>query len=620
MQRYKLAGCAAFLLLAVSSPGRSDDTIASPPATAVNSRVTAQIARLSSPDPDVRADAVVRLTNLRDAAWPVLRHEVQTASPQLRNEIDRVLLHIPWIKQGDNDLVVQAFTQYAEKDADERCGVIRQFWSARVVLQQGAAPTEALLRIVLNDPCGAVRWEAAKAMVSTLDADPALAGELVGLVDGTRPDPHGYIAPNQNAPLIAIAGWALHHSKPAACTANMEKALALEEEHPSAFRGQMDFVFTWLEERASMLRQHQRLIHLLRMQADRTPWEIPEPEDLDDLGMEFVEMQQVPTSVIDLFAAQADFGPDAGFKDDLLIYREYFTHPELVYTLSRLAERSGHYALAAILADTALLMNGTNGLGHFEVGWYLVSHRWNQLADRELKWSLALGGVAESVIYRELAISADQRTDDLAAGKYLEAALQKLSDSSSLFGTRDGKRMTPDDAWADVYCHYMRAAQQSNDLAGIKTNLEKILGNDEGQKVLANTPSMAADVVPALQRLGRNELADKIFDTAFVALQEKVTADPTDPMPKNNLAWLCVCAGKKLDEAARLAEQAVALSPGEGAYLDTQAEVFMRLGQPARAVENEIKALEDRPDDVYMAKQLARFRAAAAQKQKAKKE
>jgi hypothetical protein len=591
MQRYKLAGCAAVFLLALSSTSRGDNEILGP-VSEQDPRIAKLLARLSDPDPSNRGDACQRLINLGEAARPTLRRALPTASPQTRAEIDRVLLHVPWIRPGDNGLVEQAFRGYADLDAEQRCNAIDTFWSPGQT-----APVSALLRIVLNDPCTAVRWQAAGAIIS-LEEDDALSKELVDLATGAEPAPQAYVSPAQNAPLLALAGWALQKT-PARCQELLEKSLALETDHPSAFRGQMDFVFNWLCDRAETQHQHARLIQLLREQANRTP----------------CNDEKVPEAVSDLFAAQADFGPDAGFTDDLRTYREYFTNPEMIYTISRLAARRNHPVLAEILADLALSLNGTSLGDHFRAGRFLAQHEWNLAAEREFKLCLHLPGGNISDVYFNLSALADERTDDLASAQYLEIGLTKLINSGGMHQVDRFGRETPwspDAAWAEVWWHYLRAAQQSHDVPAIQANLDKLLGTDNGAKVLTETPGMAADIVPALQNLKRNDLADTLFDAAHAALLAKVNGDPQAPGPKNNLAWLCACTGKNLDEAARLAGEAVALAPDEGAYLDTQAEVFMRMGQPARAAEIEARAIQAKPEDVYMAKQLERFRTAAA--------
>jgi tetratricopeptide (TPR) repeat protein len=167
---------------------------------------------------------------------------------------------------------------------------------------------------------------------------------------------------------------------------------------------------------------------------------------------------------------------------------------------------------------------------------------------------------------------------------------------------------------AEVEWHYLRAFRLAHDQPAMQKHLEKLLTMDQDQQVLQKDPGMAADIVPALQDLGRGEQADRIFDAAYQALLDKVTAAPADPMPKNNLAWLCACSGKKLDEAVKYADQAVALDPEDAACLDTQAEAYFRTGRAREALEIETRALEFKPDDLYMARQVERFRAAAARK------
>ena len=63
-----------------------------------------------------------------------------------------------------------------------------------------------------------------------------------------------------------------------------------------------------------------------------------------------------------------------------------------------------------------------------------------------------------------------------------------------------------------------------------------------------------------------------------------------------------------LPEALTAAERAVALSPKETGILDTLAEVHFRMGNAAKAIEVETKALALQPDDNYLKGQIARFK------------
>ena len=547
------------------------------------------VSQLSDADPSVRADAVQKLIKLGDDAGPALRREVSTATPQVRCEIDRVLLHLPWFKSSDSDLMEKMFTGYAELDAESRCTAI-DGWLGQY--QSAASP--GFLRVLLNDPSPAVRWEAADALRITLDDDPATATQLLQRLDGNQPPHQDYLPPIENAPLLAAAGWGCRMIAPKRATALMEQARRMEQEHPSAFRGQMDFVFLWLVDRANLVKDHVKVVTLYRQQADRAGWN-------DD---------RVPDAVTNLFAAQADYGPTEGFTADLQTYQRYFTHPEMVYCLARLAQRKGHAIAAYVLNDAALVMGGISADLHFNAGTFLLDHDWAQPAERELNWALAFSDGNSVNICFKLSALADERDDDLAAARYMETGLLKLPDPRELVQTNrygQSSPWSPDEAWAEVHWHYLRAARDSGDSSQEKLHLDKLLAMDQDVQILHKDPGMAADIVPALQAQGRNDQADKIFDAAYRDLREKVLAAPEEPMPKNNLAWLCACSGKKLEEAVALANEAVSADPENAACLDTQAESYMRMGQPAKALEIETRALAAKPDDVYMEKQIVRF-------------
>ena len=291
-----------------------------------------------------------------------------------------------------------------------------------------------------------------------------------------------------------------------------------------------------------------------------------------------------------------------GFYDNLCSYQEYFGHAEMMYVMGRIALRRGHPYLSTAINGVALAINGTSFDDHFEVADFLGEHEWNDAAERELHWCLYLAHGQSPIVYARLASVAERRDDDQAAAQYMEIALQQAKDQRLPF-TADA-----DQASAAVQWHYLRAARLANDQKSERAHLEKLLALDQDAQVLNKDPGMAADIVPALQDLGRINQADKIFDAAYHDLHEMVLNAPADAMAKNNLAWLCACSGKRLEEAATTAGQAVAAQPEDSACLDTLAETYARLGQPAKALELEQHALQNKPEDVYMRRQVQRFR------------
>jgi tetratricopeptide (TPR) repeat protein len=94
-------------------------------------------------------------------------------------------------------------------------------------------------------------------------------------------------------------------------------------------------------------------------------------------------------------------------------------------------------------------------------------------------------------------------------------------------------------------------------------------------------------------------------------MKKKLDADPRDPDKLNSIAWLCAECGRKLPEAKQWAEQAAAVLPNNAAILDTLADTNFRLGRYDDAVRIETQASHLDPNDVFMRKQVERFRAAA---------
>ena len=87
-----------------------------------------------------------------------------------------------------------------------------------------------------------------------------------------------------------------------------------------------------------------------------------------------------------------------------------------------------------------------------------------------------------------------------------------------------------------------------------------------------------------------------------------MTASPKDPQPLNSLAWMCAVCGEELAEAERASRRAIELAPDNIALLDTAAEVQFRLGRADEAIKLETQALELKPDDPVLQRQLERFK------------
>jgi tetratricopeptide (TPR) repeat protein len=201
----------------------------------------------------------------------------------------------------------------------------------------------------------------------------------------------------------------------------------------------------------------------------------------------------------------------------------------------------------------------------------------------------------------------------LAAGRPALAAdcLQHAIDRQDgpIARTRSGHSevWTLEDQQACVYWYYLLDARYRRDAEAVRKFARLVLdsGSTEGSTFL--------DVYPDLPSAATATEIDAYFDRCFERARTRLAEAPDDPMYANDIAWLCARSGRRLDEAVGWAQHANTIMPGEAAYLDTLAEAKFRTGRVTEAIELESRALTLQPEeDVFMASQLARFRAAAA--------
>ena len=130
----------------------------------------------------------------------------------------------------------------------------------------------------------------------------------------------------------------------------------------------------------------------------------------------------------------------------------------------------------------------------------------------------------------------------------------------------------------------------------------------------AARPGYASFTEQAVQKLdaaGRKADADAIFAVTFDLYDQTCHDFPQSAFHHNAAAWMAAQCDRRLDDALRLAENAVKLKPETAAYLDTLAEVHFRRGDFGRAIELEKKALALAPDDKEILEQMQKFEAAA---------
>ncbi len=121
---------------------------------------------------------------------------------------------------------------------------------------------------------------------------------------------------------------------------------------------------------------------------------------------------------------------------------------------------------------------------------------------------------------------------------------------------------------------------------------------------LDQNPDLQKD---ALEKAGCKKAADELFDKTAAVLTRVCETFPESALHQNNLAWMSAKCRRKLDDALRRAQRAVALRPESVGYRDTLAEVHFARGDREEAIRQMQKCIAMQPDNPFFQKQLARF-------------
>ena len=118
------------------------------------------------------------------------------------------------------------------------------------------------------------------------------------------------------------------------------------------------------------------------------------------------------------------------------------------------------------------------------------------------------------------------------------------------------------------------------------------------------------EFVPRLDKLGRTDFADELFDSAYANIEQTCRLFPDSALHHNNLAWTAAKCRRRLEEAMVHAQQALALAPDSAQYVDTLGEVYFQQGHVDKAIECARRCVELEPNTKFYQQQLERFQAA----------
>ena len=588
-----------FLLLClVLSLGAAAPT--SQPASNVDQLIT----RLGDRDPSVREKATRELTSLGAAARPSLMDAAKSEDPEVAARASAILRSMPWFTAADPPRVRDILRKHASLRPDDRAMTLHE-----LLQLPGNQGFPAVLRLLENETDTQLRW--------------AIVGIVRGqwrLIDNTGDD--GEMNPQQRAdpkdpkkrleacrnlatdrddpPVLCLAAAAWAEADEAKSLKLYQRAIAAADVNSTVDNGELEFAFDSVYSQLFSRRQFNDAAALLRLKAQRSDQR---------------RIAGVPEPIALLFMLHAKYGPLAGEAADRKRYYTYQLHAPILYADSVALIRSGHWVAGEMVDRFALYAGGDfPAETRLEMGRYLMSQGVGRSAVRELDLFLSRQAPQDTLEEKLGMVNAQMAMAKVqarianygAAGRALEQALTLLNTMPDITisyadgtGIKHGQEALKLHN-ADMNGFYLQDAIDRDDQAEIARRI-KILRD----LPLENT-EITQEVILWLQNNGEREAADGYYAPLEKRLSDELKKDPS-PQNKNQLAWFRARCHRKLDEALKLATEAVEGEPGNAAYIDTLAEVKFQLGQVDEAVAMERKALAADPGAPEIDAQMRRF-------------
>jgi tetratricopeptide (TPR) repeat protein len=181
-----------------------------------------------------------------------------------------------------------------------------------------------------------------------------------------------------------------------------------------------------------------------------------------------------------------------------------------------------------------------------------------------------------------VAQAAIRRHPEDRALKFTEAIIlgemRRFKESSDLLRSmiRGGQENATDDA--SVYLILSSVQMQAGELKPAEESARKAL------ELNPDDPGALIQLSSVLDRAGEHEASDKI-------LHDLLKREPDNATALNNLGYFMVERGVSFQEAVKLIEQAVAIDPIQGSFLDSLGWVHFKMGNIEKAREYLEKAL-----------------------------
>lgn len=585
------------LLAIVLVTGAAGATFAAPQSAADLLDVPRLLDDLSHTDTAVRKGASEKLAAIGDAARPELIKAARSDDPERRVRAAELLRKLPWFTDKDPLAVRQLLERYGPADDRTRMGLLVRLWEhaeqnprAQLVVQPGT-PTavDVLLRLLAEEPSQSVRWFIAALL--TNEREPAVQKKILAL------EPQSPDTSVDDAPVLVLLGHVLIERDRCKALDYFRRAIEAEERRPGADIGVLALAFDALTHDAIARHDLEAAAALLRRQVPR--------DGMPHIAARRAFGQSEPHALARLMALHTYFGPLRGYQQDLSAWGDgRLITPPLRWRIALLMERFGS------APPLPWQPRDFTGEQHLAAGAFLLRNKLHLAAESELHKALAApqketaSSVEANALVALGASIADRGGDDDVIASYLERAMHVMRTKN--LGFAAPSRRHDEDLLAEIHWRRARAAHGRGDQATADARVNDLL-----QLLPANT-DLTISMIEWLKQSGREREAKVLFEKVYVQGSARLesAADEDKPGMKNDLAWLCARVDERLDEALKLATEAVEAQPENAAFLDTLAEAAFRAGKVDDAIRHERRALELEPHSAFMKEQLARFRAA----------
>lgn len=544
-------------------------------ADAVARDIEWQIKNLGDDSTVLRDLAAQKLARYGMTAADALVHALATAPPSALAQVRELLTRLPLTSPDDPPEVAKALQNYNQLQASSRREIGYRLTALPI---EKSAP--ALLRLIAYEPNEAVAWQ--------------LAVRLRPWISKCRAAILATHLPPRPATLRLLA-WA----KPDRAVERMEQAWAMARERLKAGADSDSAVLL------NLITTELTTLYRVRKRFDA----------IETCWRQVVDETKDPNAALSLMALLIERNQPQRVEAEWKRCADWLAgDPRALYLLARAAGARGDEQQEKDFTATARSLAPHDPEQHLLVGNYLMQRRWLDWAAAEFQRVLDTTSTDERD--RAFEISARLRLADICAhrrqpdkeAEQLETAIHLYE----VFQERSGAGGVISDQINNLKCRVLLIEAARHEKAGKPPAQEKALR--EVLKLSPNHPDAVIALVGLLRKRGAAQEAAALVRSAGEHYRARIAEQPDDAEGYNNLAWLLANTDTSLDEALRLSSKSLELQPDTAAYLDTLAEVHLRLGQPSRAVELQKQAIELEPESLDLTERLKKFEAAAKAK------